>query len=55
VICDASMHTYLLAYWVRDRTRVERILLEFAVRRQTHDTAQLFGLRDRETLAPSGC
>jgi len=52
VICDASMPTYLLTHWVRDRDRGERIPLEFAVKRQTHDTAQLYGLRDRGTLTP---
>ena len=52
VICDASMPTYLLTHWVRDRSRGERIPLETAVKRQTHDTAQLYGLRDRGTLAP---
>ncbi|HLW70153.1 MAG TPA: amidohydrolase family protein [Candidatus Binataceae bacterium] len=52
VICDASMPTYLLTHWVRDRSRGARIPLEFAVKRQTHDTAQLYGLRDRGTLAP---
>jgi len=52
VICDASMPTYLLTHWVRDRDRGERIPLEVAVKRQTHDTAQLYGLHDRGTLAP---
>lgn len=50
VICDASMPTYLLTHWVRDRDRGERIPLEFAIKRQTHDTAQLYGLNDRGTL-----
>jgi N-acyl-D-amino-acid deacylase len=52
VICDASMPTYLLTHWVRDRDRGGRIPLEMAVKRQTHDTAQLYGLSDRGTLAP---
>jgi len=52
VICDASMPTYMLTHRVRDRSRGERLPLEFAVRRQTHDTAQLYGLLDRGTLAP---
>jgi N-acyl-D-aspartate/D-glutamate deacylase len=50
VICDASMPTYMLTHWVRDRDRGERIALEFAVKRQTHDTAKLYGLNDRGTL-----
>jgi N-acyl-D-aspartate/D-glutamate deacylase len=52
VICDASMPTYLLTHWVRDRKRGDRIPLEIAVKRQTSDTARLYGLLDRGTLAP---
>jgi len=52
VICDASMPTYLLTHWVRDRDRGGRIPLEIAVKRQTNDTAQLYGLSDRGALAP---
>ena len=35
IICDASMPTFLLTHWVRDRRRGERLPLEFMVRRQT--------------------
>jgi N-acyl-D-aspartate/D-glutamate deacylase len=52
VICDAGMPTYLLTHWVRDRRRGERIALELAVKRQTRDTAELYGLTDRGVLAP---
>jgi N-acyl-D-aspartate/D-glutamate deacylase len=52
VICDAGMPTFLLTYWVRDRQRGERIPLEMAVKRQTQDTARLYGLLDRGTLKP---
>ncbi|HUN59066.1 MAG TPA: amidohydrolase family protein [Candidatus Binataceae bacterium] len=52
VICDASMPTYLLTHWVRDRNRGERLPLELAIKRQTSDTAALYGLRDRGTLTP---
>jgi N-acyl-D-aspartate/D-glutamate deacylase len=51
-ICDASTPTYMLMHWARDRSRGERIPLEFAVRRQTHDTAKQYGLHDRGLLAP---
>jgi N-acyl-D-amino-acid deacylase len=51
VICDAGMPTYLLTHWVRDRRRGPRIPLELAVKRQTKDTAELYGLRDRGVLA----
>jgi N-acyl-D-amino-acid deacylase len=52
VICDASTPTYVLTHWVRDRTRGERLALEWAVKKQTHDTAALYGLFDRGVLAP---
>ncbi|CAN5842521.1 amidohydrolase family protein [soil metagenome] len=51
-ICDASMPTWMLTHWVRDRTRGERLPLELVVARQTSDTARLYGLADRGTLAP---
>jgi len=51
VICDAGMPTYLLTHWVRDRQRGARIPLELAVRRQTRDTAELYGMNDRGLLA----
>jgi N-acyl-D-amino-acid deacylase len=51
-ICDASMTTFLLTHWVRDRTRGERLPLERMVRKMTRDTAELYGLRDRGVLAP---
>jgi N-acyl-D-aspartate/D-glutamate deacylase len=52
VICDASTPTYVLTHWVRDRTRGPRIPLEWAVKKQTHDTAALYGMNDRGVLAP---
>ena len=52
LICDASMPTYLLTHWVRDRKRGERIPLEQVVHLQTQNTAQLYGFDDRGTLEP---
>jgi len=52
MICDASMTTYLLSYWARDRTRGPRIAIEEAVRRLTSDPAQLYGLTDRGVVGP---
>jgi len=52
IICDASMTTYLLSHWVRDRSRGPRLALEDVVRRMTSDTAGLYGLHDRGVLAP---
>ena len=52
LICDASMPTYLLTHWVRDRSRGEKLPVEFVVKRQTADTAKLYGLNDRGALKP---
>jgi N-acyl-D-aspartate/D-glutamate deacylase len=52
VICDASMPTYMLTHWTRDRSRGERLPLEFVVQKQTHDTARLYGMTDRGTIEP---
>ncbi len=52
VICDAGQPTFLLSYWSRDRTRGERLPLEWVVKRQTSDTASLYGLGDRGVLSP---
>jgi N-acyl-D-aspartate/D-glutamate deacylase len=51
-ICDASMTTFLLTHWVRDRARGPRLSLPFAVKKMTGDTARLYGLGDRGRLAP---
>jgi N-acyl-D-amino-acid deacylase len=50
-ICDASMPTYVLTHWVRDRTRGPRLALEDAVRRLTSQPADLYGLDDRGRVA----
>src|SRR5262249_41419845 len=50
IVCDASMTTFMLTHWVRDRRRGPRIALETAVRALTHDPAALYGLRDRGAL-----
>jgi N-acyl-D-amino-acid deacylase len=51
-ICDASAPTFLLTHWVRDRERNGTIPLELAVKRQSRETAQLYGLEDRGALLP---
>jgi N-acyl-D-aspartate/D-glutamate deacylase len=51
-ICDASMPTYILSHWARDRSRGDKLPLEFAVKLQTSETAKLYGLHDRGELAP---
>jgi N-acyl-D-aspartate/D-glutamate deacylase len=50
-ICDGSNPTFVLTYWVRDRSRGERVPLERAVRWLTRDTAQAVGLADRGLVA----
>ncbi len=50
VICDSSQPTFMLTHWTRDRTRGERLPLEMVVKKQTQDTASLYGLGDRGTL-----
>jgi N-acyl-D-amino-acid deacylase len=52
LVCDATMSTYMLTHWVRDRSRGRRLTIEQAVRRMTQDTAALYGLNDRGVLAP---
>ncbi len=49
-ICDASLPTYLLTHWVRDREG-KKLSIEAAVKKQTYDTAQLYGLSDRGRIA----
>jgi N-acyl-D-amino-acid deacylase len=50
LICDASYPTFLLTHWARDRHRGEKLSMEYVVRKQSHDTAELFGLTDRGTI-----
>lgn len=52
LLCDASVPSFLLTHWVRDRARGERIDLETIVARQTRDTAHFYGMKDRGVLAP---
>jgi len=51
MVCDASMPTYLLTHWARDRRRGETLPLEYLIRKQTRDTAHLYGLTDRGEVA----
>ncbi len=52
MICDASMPTYLLTHWARDRQRGPKLDLEDAVRLQTSATAEFLGFGDRGVIAP---
>ncbi len=57
-VCDASMPTFLLTHWARDRGRGLAgagrlgLPLEQVVRMQCQDTARFIGLTDRGTIAP---
>jgi len=46
-ICDASLQTYVLAHWVRER---RAMTMEHAVRKMTFDIACFFGLGGRGLL-----
>ena len=50
LICDASIPTFMLTHWARDRYRGEQLPLEYVVKKQTTDTAALFGLTDRGAI-----
>jgi N-acyl-D-aspartate/D-glutamate deacylase len=52
IVCDATMTTFTLTHWVRDRRRGPRLPLEVAVRRLTADNAALFGFQDRGLVRP---
>jgi N-acyl-D-aspartate/D-glutamate deacylase len=52
VLCDASLPTFMLSHWARDRTRGPRLPVEQAVHLQTRRTAELYGFDDRGLLAP---
>jgi N-acyl-D-amino-acid deacylase len=50
LICDASICTYLLTHWARDRRRGPKFPIETLIKKQSSDTARLFGFSDRGTL-----
>jgi N-acyl-D-aspartate/D-glutamate deacylase len=52
MICDGSFPTFLMLHYGRDRTRGEKLELEWLVKRQTADTAALIGLTDRGVIKP---
>ncbi len=51
-ICDGGMPTFMLTHWTRDRRRGATLPLEYVVKKQTHDTARLYGMSDRGTVEP---
>lgn len=55
-ICDASIPTYMLSWWARDRALARgpgaTLPLPLMVKRQTADTAAVYGLHDRGLIRP---
>jgi N-acyl-D-aspartate/D-glutamate deacylase len=51
-ICDASFPTFNITYWTKERTRGQRLPLEFVIQRQTSEPARHAGWSDRGVLAP---
>jgi N-acyl-D-aspartate/D-glutamate deacylase len=51
-LCDASLPTFMLTHWVRDRTQGGKLTLGEAVKALTVDTARVVGLLDRGRIAP---
>lgn len=47
VIADAGMPTFIMTHWGRDRTKGEKMELEFIVESLTSKTAEAFGMFDR--------
>jgi len=53
-ICDGSAQTFMLTNRVRNHSKDDRyhLPIEFVVKKQSQDTARLFGMRDHGTLEP---
>jgi N-acyl-D-aspartate/D-glutamate deacylase len=52
IICDASAPTTMISHWTRDRTRGERLPIEWVIKRLSADNAAALGLADRGRIAP---
>ncbi len=50
VIADAGMPTFIMTHWGRDRTKGEKLSLEFIVQSLTSRTANTYGMTDRGLL-----
>lgn len=50
--CDASVQTFMLSHWARRPAGNLKLDIEFVVKKQTAETAGLYGLHDRGVLAP---
>lgn len=52
IIADAGMPSFILAHWARDRSKGEKLPLEFLVKKLSSDTATAYGMEDRGRLVP---
>ncbi|MDZ7733574.1 MAG: amidohydrolase family protein [Acidimicrobiia bacterium] len=52
VLCDASLPTFMLTHWARDRSRGDTLPVETVVHLQTRRTAELYGFADRGLVQP---
>jgi N-acyl-D-amino-acid deacylase len=52
LLCDASLPTFMLTHWARDRSRGDTLPVEQVVHLQTRRTAELYGFFDRGLVAP---
>jgi N-acyl-D-aspartate/D-glutamate deacylase len=52
MISDGSFPTSMLTHWTRDRTRGEKLPLEWVIKAQCRDTAEAVGLFDRGLVKP---
>ena len=52
MICDASMPTFMLSFWARDRKRGPTLPLEHVVKKLSLKNAELYGMHDRGQIAP---
>lgn len=50
VIADAGMPTFIMTHWGRDRTKGDKMTLEFIVKSLASSTAKAFGMFDRGQL-----
>ena len=51
VLVDASVPTYMLSYFTRDREKGAKMNIEYVVHKMTQDTALLYGMQDRGVIA----
>ncbi|SEO82455.1 N-acyl-D-amino-acid deacylase family protein [Trujillonella endophytica] len=50
--CDASLPSFLLSFWARDRRRGPLLSVEQVVNKLTRQNADIYGLSDRGVVAP---